>query len=259
LLPRWALGCYWRLDGEPAWDDPALVAEDETDYGVTAADAERFMQTLARRLGVDPGFAIAGYEDVWYYLWRERRLPVNVDPFDTRLENPEDRARLARVFEHGLATTVGYALPITPHEAAYGTGPRWRSGRWFLRSARMYLMPGDSPLGYRLPLDSLAWAAKEDVPYLIDVDPFAPRAPLPLRWARITPQPRIPPPSDAAATQSPRPARLGDASAPLTDLPPGPGRSAADTIRTAVCVEPRDGAASSCRRSASPTSSWLPR
>jgi len=65
-LPRWALGCHWRLDGEPVWNEPRLVAEDDTDYGVTAADAERFARALARNLGVDPGFAIPGFEDVWY-------------------------------------------------------------------------------------------------------------------------------------------------------------------------------------------------
>ena len=253
-LPRWALGCYWRLDGEPVWEEPSLVADDDVDYGATSADADRFLATLARRLGVDPGFAIAGFEDVWYYLWRERRLPVNVDPFDSRLENPEERARLARVFEQGLQTVIGYALPLAP-TGTNGGGPRWRSGRWFLRPERMYLLPGDSAMGYRLPLDSLAWVAPEDFPYLIDVDPFAPRAPLPHRLAaRIAQQPRAldapphvqPAPADLIADYGrDLPARRGLGTpairAQLTDLPPGPWQSAVDTIRTAVCVEPRDG------------------
>jgi len=248
-LPRWALGCYWRLDGEPVWENPALVADDETDYGLTASDAERFTHALARRLGVDPGFAVAGFEDVWYYLWRERRLPVNVDPFDSRLENPEDRDRLAKVFEQGLASTVGYALPIAPNTNA-ATGQRWQSGRWFLRAERMYLLPGDSPMGFRLPLDSLAWVAPEEFPYLIDVDPFAPRPPLPLRWTRISGQPRIAARADDGPARAlPLRSDLGGSGTPgghtglagLSELAPGPGASAVDTVRTALCIEPRAG------------------
>ncbi len=238
-LPRWALGCYWRLDGEPVWEDPQLVADDGADYGVGAEDAERFARLLARKLGIDPTFAIAGFEDVWYYLWRERRLPVNVDPFDSRLESAEDRVRLARIFEQGLQTAVGYALPLAPTGLA--SGPRWRSGHWLLRPERMYLLPGDSPMGYRLPLDSLPWAALEDRPFLVDVDPFAPRAPLRSRWVSIAGQPRLGP--DSTAREPPAPSGLGSggARAPLPDLPPAPGVSAADTIRTGLCVEPRDG------------------
>ena len=56
-LPRWALTCYWRTDGVPLWHDRALLAEPKTrttDSG--AADAQRFAETLARRLGVDPDY-----------------------------------------------------------------------------------------------------------------------------------------------------------------------------------------------------------
>ena len=231
-LPRWALGCYWRVDGEPLWDDPALVADDEQDYGMTADEARRFVETMARRLAVDPALAVPGFEDVWYYLWRERRLPVNVDPHDARLDDPEERARLARVFEQGLASIVGFALPLAP---TGDPNARWRSGRWFVRPERMYLLPGDSPMGYRLPLDSLAWVAAEDAPYQSDADPFAPRPPLPPRWPRIAPQAR------SLAPQTRFAADAGRNATPLRELPPGPGVSAVDTIRTALCVEPRAG------------------
>src|SRR3546814_6710609 len=85
-LPRWALSCHWRRDGEPVWRDRALLAGDEdAGDGATPQDADIFAAALAERLQVDPGCRIPGYEDLWYYLWRERRLPVNVDPF------PSDR------------------------------------------------------------------------------------------------------------------------------------------------------------------------
>ena len=111
-LPRWALGCYWRADGEAAWTDASLFADEQHPDGHGAADAERFIAALAAQLGVTAGHVQAGYEDVWYYLWRERQLPVNVDPFDARLDDELERDRLRRVFTQGLDAVVGYALPI---------------------------------------------------------------------------------------------------------------------------------------------------
>ncbi|HZN34561.1 MAG TPA: transglutaminase family protein, partial [Pirellulaceae bacterium] len=103
-LPRWALGCYWRKDGVPIWQNPQLIAEDGSDYRAGPEQAQQFATTLAQKLGVDPKFAIPGHEDAWYYLWRERRLPTNVDPLESQLDDPEERARLAKVFEQGLNT-----------------------------------------------------------------------------------------------------------------------------------------------------------
>jgi uncharacterized protein (DUF2126 family) len=47
-------------------------------------------------------FVQPGYEDNFYYLWRERALPVNVDPFESRLDDEMERERLRRVFSQGL-------------------------------------------------------------------------------------------------------------------------------------------------------------
>jgi transglutaminase-like putative cysteine protease len=76
-LPRWALSCFWRKDGEPLWEHPALFADEATDYGANEAQARLFLETLAVRLGLDPRFCFGAYEDAWYYLWRERRLPAS--------------------------------------------------------------------------------------------------------------------------------------------------------------------------------------
>ena len=178
-LPRWALTIGWRADGQPIWNDPSLFADERDDLHYTAADAQRFMHALTRRLGLDPKFVLPGYEDTWYYLWRERRLPVNVDPFDSRLDDELERARLRRIFTQGLDATVGYLLPLKREWQVGLSGPAWMSGPWFLRDERLYLMPGDSPMGYRLPLDSQPWAAKADQPWTLAQDPFAPFAPLP--------------------------------------------------------------------------------
>ncbi len=174
-LPRWSLNCFWRRDGEPLWHNPALIAREGAGTVAGAAvDAEaggRFLARVAERLGVGVRTLMPAYEDAWYYLWRERRLPANVDPHDARLDDPLERARLAQVFEQGLAAVVGHVLPLARTEAAAGGGARWHSSAWFLRSERLYLMPGDSPIGYRLPLASQPWVSKGDFPWIHAPDP----------------------------------------------------------------------------------------
>ena len=172
-LPRWSLNCFWRRDGQPLWPQRALIADERRDYGVTDAHADEFLRRVAEHLGIAAHHVFPAYEDVFYYLWRERRLPVNVDPLDSRVDDPLERARLMRVFEQGLATVAGHVLPLA-HD---GTG--WHSGSWFLRSERCYLVPGDSPLGYRLPLDSQPWVSKADYPWVIAQDPMQDFPPLP--------------------------------------------------------------------------------
>ncbi|MEK8050776.1 transglutaminase family protein [Ideonella sp. DXS22W] len=179
-LPRWALSICWRADGQPCWHDPSLFADERDDHRYTEADAQAFMQALTRRLGVTADHVQPGYEDTWYFLWRERRLPVNVDPFDARLDDEMERVRLRRVFGQGLDQVVGYALPLRRAEGGAAlAGARWETGPWFFRDERMYLFPGDSPMGYRLPLDSLPWVSGTEYPYHIEHDPFAPRDALP--------------------------------------------------------------------------------
>ncbi len=178
-LPRWALSIFWREDGQPCWHDPSLFADERDPHAYTSADAKRFITTLTQRLGLDTQYLQTGYEDTWYYLWRERRLPVNVDPFDAKLDDELERTRLRRVFTQGLEHEVGYVLPIKRADGPALAGSRWQTGPWFFRDERMYLHPGDSPMGYRLPLDSLPWVSKGDYPYLHEHDPFAKRDALP--------------------------------------------------------------------------------
>jgi uncharacterized protein (DUF2126 family) len=252
-LPRWAFGLYWRKDGEAIWNDPKLVADLGKPGKFNENDAKAFINRLAERLGVETRFAAPGHEDVWYYLWKERRLPVNVDPFDNKLENPEDRARLAKVFEQGLEKIVGYALPLRRDHLPDGSGS-WVSGNWFYRPERMYLIPGDSPMGYRLPLDSLPWTAKADYPFVYEVDPFVPRAPLPARehlmqqrFSAIEAERRTATTTSAAAAgtaataPSRHPLEYADPTRDRRELAPQPGESASWIVRTALCVEARNG------------------
>ena len=247
-LPRWALGLYWRKDGEPIWRDPALVADEKVSGKLASHDARKFMRHLAERLDVDPEHSLAGYEDTWYYLWKERRLPVNVDPFESKLENKEDRARLARVFEQGLEKEIGYALPLKRQYYTDGTAD-WVSGAWTFRPERMYLIPGDSPMGFRLPLDSIPWVHESEIPNLVEQDPMEERKPLEAREAMARMRERVAVGAESRAGQGfveqlvdEEPARTRPRRRTLVlDLPPGPGQSAPWIIRTALCTEVRDG------------------
>ena len=228
LLPRWALYCYWRKDGVAIWENPRLIAEDDEDYGYTTADAKKFLEALTRRLEVNVSTAMEAYEDTFYYLWKERRLPVNVDPLDPKLDDPIERKRVARIFEEGLGKLTGYVLPLR-RIATKKRGPRWTSQPWFLRSEQIFLIPGDSPIGYRLPLESLPWTKPEDVLYSFEHDPFAKRDVLPARPARKPELFAAPPVTDDHQLDEER------------GKPPEEGESAAWVSRPALCIQPRDG------------------
>ena len=237
-LPRWAIGCYWRTDGEPSWNNPSLFADERRNYGFGSADAERFARTLAAKLAITDAHIQPGHEDVWYYLWRERRLPINVDPLKARLDDPLERERLRKVFTQGLDHVVGYVLPLAPAEDGSG---RWSTGPWFLRASHLFLMPGDSPMGYRLPVDSLPWVSKADYPYLRGFDTMEERAPLP---PAVTLAPRMQ--SPRGEIRDGRLHTLPTTPAPeATDAPhartPQPHESAAWLVRTALCTEVRNG------------------
>ncbi len=220
-LPRWAFSSYWRHDGEPVWTRPHLFAEEGSPTGADEGHAKKFLQRLSVRLGVGDRHLRPGFEDAWYYLWRERRLPTNVDPHDAKLKDPEERARLARIFEQGLERVSGYVLPLR----RLWDGAGWMSGPWFVRPERLYLIPGDSPMGFRLPLDSLPWVAAGDYPHVTPADPLTARPELPAR-ARIVEQ---------LAGRSVAPVR------PLATPNQGQSESGSTLVRTALVAEPREG------------------
>jgi uncharacterized protein (DUF2126 family)/transglutaminase-like putative cysteine protease len=224
-LPRWAFGCYWRRDGAPVWRDSSLLADIAHDYGFGNSEAKVFIETLAQNLGVEKRFIRESYEDIFHYLHQEQQLPVNVDPRDPQLDDPEKRARLMRAFEKGLGAVVGYVLPLQ-----HGS---WKSGPWPFRGEHMFLLPGDSPAGLRLPLHSLPWVAPQDLPVQFSLDPMAERGPLPDLHEGQQALPGRPEEhfSDSVAGQP----------SPFADVRPAVGESAAWLVRTALCVQPRAG------------------
>ena len=153
-LPRWGLYCYWRKDDVPIWRNPQLIAE-EKDYGYGVDEAGNFAQHLARSLGIPKKYLVPGYEDTLYYLWKEGSLPSNVDPLKSNLKDSIERRRLTRLLAQDLGKPTGFALPLHWSEKQQN----WVSMPWEFRRGYMFLVPGDSPMGLRLPLDSLPWLA----------------------------------------------------------------------------------------------------
>jgi uncharacterized protein (DUF2126 family) len=220
-LPRWALTCYWRNDGIPLWHDPALLTPEPSAL-LASGDARCFAETLAHRLGVDPDYVNPAFEDPLHYLQKERQLPVNVDPIDNRLEDPGERERLRAVFERGLHQPAGFVLPL--QRGAGKRGPEWQTGLWMLRGQHLFLVPGDSPIGLRLPLPSLPWVAPAEAPQVSPVDPMVNRGTLPVPL-RISP-------ADPILQRERQTGR---------DRQPKPQESAPWVVRTALCVEVRQG------------------
>ncbi|MGU3495990.1 DUF2126 domain-containing protein [Xanthobacteraceae bacterium A53D] len=177
-LPRWSFGLFWRKDGKPIWHDDGLIAAEDKDYGVGAADAERFGKALAERLGVSPDFALPAYEDIAHFILREASLPENLEPGDPRIDDPIARAAMARAFAQGLGKPSGYVLPLS-HVAGPDGGTGWLSERWNFRRGHLFLVPGDSPIGFRIPLNGLAWLAPTIYPHTMPADPLELREPLP--------------------------------------------------------------------------------
>ena len=214
-LPRWAFGLYWRRDGVPIWKNSDLIAKIENPKKADIGDAKRFAEATARKLGLAGEYVLPAFEDPGHWLQKEAALPPNVDPSDPKLSDPEERARMARVFDQGLNTPRGFVLPIQRWNAE---APRWRSERWKLRRGNLFLMPGDSPLGLRLPISSLPYIPPEDYPYINEQDPFAPRDALP-----VFEQQAAVPGAPAQAVQEQQ------------------TRRASGGVRTAISIEVRDG------------------
>jgi uncharacterized protein (DUF2126 family)/transglutaminase-like putative cysteine protease len=225
-LPRWAIHAHWREDGVPVWRDPELLASDDDHDDAAVEHAAAFAGALAERLQVDPGLVNSAYEDVHYYLWREHRLPANVVAEESKLRDELERKRLAKVFAQGLAAPVGSVLPL--RRVIQDGSRRWQSGKWFFRDAHMFLVPGDSPIGLRLPLESLPWADPEKIEIDAEIDPFAPRE-------------KLPPRPDFRRLRNVAPTNGIEGFRPVPQDLPVVGRQEPGLVRTALTVESRDG------------------
>ena len=227
-VPRWALSLHWRRDGRPLWRAGELIDRGSTGESAAAgANIEHvaaFARALAHEFGLDSGYAIPAYEDPLPLLTIEAGLPDNVDVTKAPLKDYDDRARLRRTLERGMESPAAYVLPLRarPPELRPSGGPvtpatwpsEWESSPWPLRRERLFLLPGDSPAGYRLPLAALPERLPEEIEPEFVRDPFDPLGDLHDAHVR---------------SEKKKHARPKGAPAPR------------ELVRTALCIEPRGG------------------
>ncbi|MGX8012266.1 transglutaminase family protein [Mesorhizobium sp. ORM8.1] len=238
-LPRWTFSLYWRTDGEPVWSDPSLIAREKSEAKVGPQQAESLLTAIAGELGIDKAMVSEAYEDPAEWLLKEGKLPDNVDPSNSKLEDPEERSRMAKVFERGLTKPSGYVLPVQRWNSQ-ASDPRWRSEKWKTRRGRLFLVPGDSPVGYRLPLGTLPYVPPAQFPYIVPVDPSLPRGALPAREAIL---PTAAPAEREGADEMARRQQAVSFTATTgqQDRVEQEITEIGGAVRTALSVEPRDG------------------
>lgn len=238
-IPRWALGCFWRTDGQPLWQEPKLLARVDEDYGHGNDEAEAFLRTFCELAGIASDYINPAYEDAVYYLWKEQSLPLGIDPYKADLKDGLERRRLARVLAQGLDVPTGFVLPLGWDYSRPLDNLGWLSSKWETRHERVVLIPGDSPVGLRLPLNSLPPVVKEEVEP--QRDPFEARGDLQANPHSVGQggydQPRydIPEASFSEGWGSVVPQGVADK--------PAPEKASVlkSVVRTAFCVEARQG------------------
>jgi uncharacterized protein (DUF2126 family)/transglutaminase-like putative cysteine protease len=182
-MPRWAFHCISRKDGLPVWENGALFASEDKNYAYGNAEAYAFLQALSRRLGAEP----------------ENILPA-MEPLNDQ-EEP-----------------AGFILPLRRRQP--GGRLTWSSQLWFARPDRFTLSVGDSPIGYRIPLEIMPWVAPDALSYEFDEDG---RVTLPSAVVR---RPEM-------FSQDPKP----DLLEPISE----DAASARELIRPSLCVQAREG------------------
>lgn len=228
LFPRWQYGLYWRKDGLAIWqNDDLITKEEQTSY--THVEAQVFIHELTKYLGLSVSTIIPAFEDPIYWALEEDKLPVNLDPLAFDLSDPIERRTLAGILERGLNNPAGFTLPLdwNPDTSA------WVSCTWKFRRNNCFLIPGNSPVGLRLPLSSLPEVPEERKKYAIERSSFEELPPLATHQAyQSVALTRYG--TEAPPYQAPVRKKTNDNSkkAPLFDV---------DTIRTALSVEAREG------------------
>ena len=158
-LPRWQYAAIWRNDGQPVWQNDALLDVSETKSNYTIEDVHRLSIELTKYLNIPTDHIHAALEDAFFFLWEEGKVPANLDPYKSNLNDSLERKKLSELLASGLGKPVGYVIPM---EWNFWNS-RWISCKWKFRNDRLILIPGDSAIGMRLPLKSLPHISKAKI------------------------------------------------------------------------------------------------
>lgn len=164
-LPRWQYALYWRKDGKPLWKDASLLADIRKNYSYDLTHAKRFFQALASSLDLPESAIKEAYEDVVYYLWSEGTLPTDIDPLKYDLSKSDERKYVLELIDKGMNEPTGYVLPLA-WSAEKG---EWHSSIWKFRRKHLFLIPGNSPIGLRLPLSTIEHNESDEVHFEKDL------------------------------------------------------------------------------------------
>ncbi len=172
-LPRWEIGIYWRTDGEPIWKDASLFTGFTEKTTINKEKAADFLKTLTSYLGCSAERVTPVYEDTFYFLWEQGNLPLDVDPSSLDLKEVSVQQKIAEVLNQAPDTPSGFVLPIAYYQN------KWISNPWEVRRKKVFLVPGNSPIGLRLPLNSLLIDPEVPSMPLYEPDLFEQKKPLP--------------------------------------------------------------------------------
>lgn len=233
-LPRWTYSLYWRKDQKPIWTDGDLIAPETGDTKATSEQSKLLLDCIAEKLELDAEMVQPAFEDPAEWILRESALPENVTPENSKLKDAEERARIARVFERGLTEAAGHILPIQSwNSLSYGR--KWRSEKWSTRRGKIFLTPGDSPVGFRLPLSGLPHLPKMQYPHVFPSDPTSDLPDLPEHAAYFEAQ-------NADENSRVQPShRNREDYVQQQEVAQDASIIQAQHVRTALAVEPRDG------------------
>ncbi|MGY5353162.1 transglutaminase family protein [Wenyingzhuangia sp. IMCC45533] len=171
-LPRWEIQLYWRKDGKTIWHNQELLSCFAPNPIVPENSDLLFLQTLSKYLNVTNEHIVPTYEDAFYMLWEEGNIPMDID---INKDNSEDlvRQKLAEILKQGTNKAVGHVLPINKSK------DKWFTSEWQFRRKNLFLTPGTSPIGLRLPLSSLIAKPEYGVFPVYEPDLFKKRKALP--------------------------------------------------------------------------------